>query len=79
MPERKFGSERAVGFVRFWSRERLDFGVNAIPTLVLNHASLPTSLVNFFSSLFAFLSALVLAVGLYEAFHKIRRKRKDES
>jgi hypothetical protein len=76
VPGRAQGPEESVGFVRFWSRERLDFGVNAIPILLVNHSSSSTSLVNFVSSILAILSALGVAFGLYEAFQKLRGKQE---
>jgi len=75
VPGRRFGPEPSVGFVRFWSRERSSFGLKAIPTLLVSYSSSRTSFVNFLGSLLAFLSAIGVAVGLYQTFHKLQKKK----
>ncbi len=75
VPGALFGPEERVGFVRFWPREREEFGVNAVPTLAISHSSAPTALLDFLSILIAFLSALGVAAGLYEGFAKFRGRK----
>lgn len=64
--------EVPVGFVRFWSRERVKFGANAVPTLTVKHESSPTRLVEMMSSSIAVLSAFGVLLGLYQGFLKFR-------
>jgi len=63
-----------IGFVRFWSRERVKFGANAVPTLTVKHESSSTRLVEMTSSSIAVLSALGVLLGLYQGFLKFRKK-----
>lgn len=63
-----------VGHVRFSSRERSRFGVSAVPTLVISHSSHPTTLMSFLNSMLAVLSAIGVAVALYECVRRARSK-----
>ncbi len=72
----RFGPKDGVGFVRFWSRERVKFGINAVPTLTIKHSSNPTAFLKFLNSTIAILSAIGVAAGLYEFFRRKRNKKK---
>ncbi len=72
----RFGPKDDVGFVRFWSRERVKFGINAVPTLTIKHSSHPTAFLKFLNSTIAILSAIGVAAGLYEFFRRKRGKKK---
>lgn len=76
VPGERFGGEEKVGFVRFWSRERLQFGVNAVPTLSVSQSTHPTALLNFLSSTVSVLSAIGAAAGLYATIKRVRSGRK---
>ncbi len=71
----RYGPEDNIGFVRFWSRERVKFGINAVPTLTIKHSSHPTAFLKFLNSTIAILSAIGVAAGLYEFF---RRKKNNK-
>lgn len=49
VPGQKSGPKESVGFVRFWPRERGEFGLAAVPTLIVNHSESRTALVDFLS------------------------------
>ena len=72
----RFGPKNDVGFVRFWSRERVKFGINAVPTLTIKHSSHQTTLLKFLNSIIAILSAIGVAAGLYEFFRRKKNKKK---
>ncbi len=72
----RFGPKDEFGFVRFWSRERVKFGINAVPTLSIKHSSHPTAFLKFLNSTIAILSAIGVAAGLYEFFRRKRGKNK---
>lgn len=72
----RFGPKDEFGFVRFWSRERVKFGINAVPTLTIKHSSHPTAFLKFLNSTGAILSAIGVAAGLYEFFRRARGKKK---
>lgn len=75
VPGERFGPKESVGFVRFWSRERAKFGINAIPTLLVYHSSSPTAMVSFLNLTFALLSAIAVVAGLYGMVMKYRRRK----
>lgn len=72
----RFGPEDSVGFVRFWSRERVKFGINAVPTLTIKYSSHPTAFLKFLNSTGAILSAIGVVAGLYEFFRRKKNKKK---
>lgn len=64
-----------VGFLRFASRERVDFGLSVVPRVVLTYSEHPTSFMQFASSMLATLSAIAMLVGLYSAVKSIRKRK----
>lgn len=79
IPGQRFGPESSVGFVRFWSRERSDYGVSAVPTLVVNHSTSSTVFVDFIRSLAAILSAIGVAFGIYGVIRTTRKRRESQN
>jgi len=67
--------ENWIGFARFTSKERSQFGVSAVPTLMVTHSSHPTPLLSFLNTMLAVLSAIGVIVGLYGAIRMVSIKR----
>jgi hypothetical protein len=72
VPGRQFGPEQNVGFVRFWSRERATLSARAAPTLAVTYEREDTNLVQFAGTVIAILSALSLALGVWEGLRRAR-------
>ncbi len=64
-----------VGFLRFASRERVNFGLSVVPRVVLTYSEHPTSFMQFASSMLAVLSAMAMLVGLYSAVESFRKRK----
>jgi len=64
-----------VGFLRFASRERVDFGISVVPRVVVSYSKLPTSLMTYLTSTLAVLSAIAMLVGLYGAIRGLRKRK----
>jgi hypothetical protein len=73
VPGEKFGPEMDVGFVRFWSRERIALSSRAVPTLTIAYSQPDTRLVQFVGSVLAILSAISLLLGLWGVAKRIWR------
>jgi hypothetical protein len=70
-----FPSEDSRGFVRFWSREKSDFGLSAQPTLVVTTSVSPTPWSTFLFSTLPALAALVAILGaFFAAYRRISTK-----
>jgi len=75
VPGEKGGPSPDVGFVRFWSRERVTLSSSAAPTLTIAYSQPDTRLMQFVSSVLAILSALSLVLGLWGGVKRMWRKR----
>lgn len=64
-----------VGFLRFASRERVDFGISVVPRVVISYSEYPTSFRSYVSSTLAVLSAIAMLLGLYGAIRGFRKRR----
>lgn len=64
-----------VGFLRFASRERVDFGISVLPRVVISYSEHPTSFMSYVSSTLAVLSAIAMFVGLYGAIRGLRKRK----
>ena len=61
------------GFVRIWSRERDNFGASAVPTLLVDYSTRPTTFAQAVATFLSVLSAIGLAVGLYQGIRAMRK------
>lgn len=67
-----------IGFLRFASRERADFGLSVVPQVVVRYTVQPTALMQFVSTTLAVLSAIGMLLGLYGAVKGLRRRPPDD-
>lgn len=64
-----------IGFLRFASRERADFGLSVVPRVVFTYSVHPTPLMQFASSTLAVLSAVAMLAAIYSAVGSGKKRK----
>ncbi len=64
-----------AGFVRFWSREREEFGASVMPTVAIEYSTEPTATSNAATIFVSVLTAIALALGVYQGLRELKKSR----